>query len=57
MVNRKWAACLNIKYFRLARNAGTGGGANATTQSSDEAKPTEKSPLKNDSKNKYAAGE
>lgn len=34
-----------------------GGGANGTTQSSDEAKPTEKSPLKNDSKNKYAAGD
>ena len=48
-------AKIKTRIFYSARNAGTGG-ANGTTQSSDGAKPTEKSPLKNDSKNKYAAG-
>ena len=47
-----------IQIFCVARYVGTGGvGANATAPSSDEQKPTEKSPLKTDSKNKYAAGE
>ena len=52
---RNYFADLKTQTFYLALNAGTGG-ANGTTQSSDGAKPTEKSPLKNDSKNKYAAG-
>jgi len=42
----------------VTEQPGTGGvGANATAPSSDEQKPTEKSPLKTDSKNKYAAGD
>ena len=39
--------------FCIARNAGSGSGAAAP---GDDAKPTEKSPLHNDSKNGYATG-